>query len=298
MNTLLIYFCLTGVFATFYVIFLNVYEYYRLDVIPGPIKTYPDSVVSFLAALPVVGFAYQTHEIVVPVYACLQERNTKNFMKITFLSLSLLFVLYCVSGTYGYLTFGGTVAPDVMQMYNPFDPIVSAGIVALIIKMITTYPPVIFCGRDTFIGLFCKQPGIRFEFHLALYLYFVYLEPLPIDQTSDEREFWNRIVITSLWNLSVLLLSLVTPNITIAIGFLGSLAACNVFLFPGLCMTALARRLSAAAQVHEEERPLFPRILFIYGIFIIFTGVFMFFIILFQVINDLGADERHELLCQ
>ncbi|CAG2101725.1 unnamed protein product [Medioppia subpectinata] len=213
------------VFATFYVIFLNVYEYYRLDIEPGLIRTRPESAMSFMAALPVVCFAYQTHEIVVPVYACLSVRSTGQFAKSTGLALAVLYVVYCLSGTYGYYTFGGTVAPDVMQMYNPLDPVVSAGIAALIIKMITTYPPVIFCGRDTFVGLFCKEP-----------------EPIPIDQPYNSREYWLRVVITSTWNMVALVLALVIPNITIAIGFLGSLAACNVFIFPGLCMTALAKR--------------------------------------------------------
>jgi len=118
-----------GIFATLYVVFLNVYEYYKLDVIPGPIKTSPDSIVSVFAALPVVCFACQTHEVVVPTYACMSDRRIISFAKATALSLSLLFILYCISGTYGYLTFGGSVASDVMLMYNAEDPIVAAGTV-------------------------------------------------------------------------------------------------------------------------------------------------------------------------
>ncbi|CAG2165230.1 unnamed protein product [Oppiella nova] len=288
---------LLGVFATFYVIFLNVYEYYRLDVKPGPIRTYPSSIMSFLAALPVVCFAYQTHEIVVPVYACLSHRTTTTFMKSTGLALSVLFVVYCISGTFGYYTFGGTVAPDVMQMYNASDPIVSAGIVALIVKMITTYPPVIFCGRDTFVGLFCKHP-----------------EPIQLDEPYDSVEYWRRVFITSTWNILALILALVIPNITIAIGFLGSLAACNVFVFPGLCMTALAKRRQSESRAlapvcHQPSTSsicneatgamkCWPRVLFIYGVFVIITGVLMFFVIIYQVINDLSADVTHHLLCQ
>lgn len=34
-------------------------------------------------------------------------------------------------------------------------------------------------------------------------------------------EKWRRIVITTLWNIAVLLLAVVTPNITIAIELLG-----------------------------------------------------------------------------
>lgn len=260
-----------GIFATLYVVVLNVYEYYKLDVIPGPIKTYPDSIVSVFAALPVICFAYQTHEIVVPVYACMADRKIFSFVKATVLALSLLFVLYCISGTYGYLTFGGSVAPDIMQMYNAEDPIVTAGIIALIIKMITTYPPVIFCGRDTFVGLFCKQT---------------------IEQSFND-ELKLRVLITSAWNIICLILSIVTPNITIAIGFLGSLAACNVFVFPGLCMVSLAKRNSKLSS----KQVTYSILLMIYGVIIILTGVFMFVIILVQVVSDLQADNEHGVLC-
>ena len=123
---------------------------------------------------------------------------------------------------------------------------------------------------------------------------YVSIEPLSIDETHDSKEYRNRVVITSVWNLIVLILSLVTPNITIAIGFLGSLAAFNVFLFPGLCMTALSRRIGRESA---GESWLLTRGLFAYGVFIIITSIFMFVVILMQVVNDLTNDNQHELLC-
>lgn len=33
------------------------------------------------------------------------------------------------------------------QMFDARDPVVAVGIIALIIKMITTYAPLMFCGR-------------------------------------------------------------------------------------------------------------------------------------------------------
>lgn len=69
------------------------------------------------------------------------------FGKVTGLALGLLFVLYCTAGTYGYQTFGSKVSPDIMQLYDASDPLVVIGIIALVIKMITTYPPMIVCGR-------------------------------------------------------------------------------------------------------------------------------------------------------
>lgn len=77
----------------------------------------------------------------------MQDRSMKAFGKVTLLALGILFVLYCTAGTYGYLTFGSRVSPDIMQLYDAKDPVVSVGILALVIKMITTYPPMIVCGR-------------------------------------------------------------------------------------------------------------------------------------------------------
>lgn len=154
-----------GVIASFYLIFLNVYSYYTLDTSGGhrmnpdqplvhpSMRTSPESLMKFIAALPVVFFAYQTHEIVIPVHQSMADKSLRSFTKSTVVALASLLVLYCLAGTYGYMTFGSNVAPDVMLMYDAHDPVVVAGIVALVIKMITTYPPVLFCGRDTIVRI-------------------------------------------------------------------------------------------------------------------------------------------------
>ncbi|CAG2161906.1 unnamed protein product [Oppiella nova] len=263
-----------GVFAMLYVVFLNVYEYLILDTKPGPIKTSPGSMVSLFAALPVVCFAYQTHEIVVPIYACMADRKLKSFSKATALALFLLFFLYCLSGTFGYLTFGAYVSPDIMQMFDARDPVVAAGIFALIIKMITTYAPLMFCGRGALDGLYAELSKLSAEDFIG-------------------GELRRRIIITSVWNAVVLLLSIVTPNITIAIELLGSLASCNVFVFPGLCMVALAKRMSRLGT-----NVLFSKALHIYGLLVILTGAFIFVIVFIQVINDLLYSEGEALLCK
>lgn len=110
-----------------YVVFLNVYEYYQLDVVPGPIRTSPASALEMIASLPVVCFAYQTHEIVVPFYATMNKPRSRNFAKVIMVSMIILFILYMLAGTYGYLTFGGRVVADIIQMYDARDPVVALG---------------------------------------------------------------------------------------------------------------------------------------------------------------------------
>lgn len=101
-----------------------------------------------IAIIPVICFAYQTHEIVVPVYASMKTRTVRNFTKTTALTLTILFVLYSVAATFSYLTFGVNVSSDIMMMYDTKQPIVLFGTCALVIKMITTYPSILFCGRN------------------------------------------------------------------------------------------------------------------------------------------------------
>lgn len=143
----------------------------------------------------------------------------------------------------------------------------------------------------------------------------------------QSRQRVHHILITTLWNVAVLLLALVTPNITIAIGCLGSLASCNVFVFPGLVLVSLARRHYRArsyTSIQNEEvdggnassngqaavissdsssdnelkvswyslRNRWVQLaMTAYGIFIILLGLIMFVIILMQVYSDLMANE-------
>lgn len=131
----------------------------------------PTSIIAAFASLPVICFAYQTHEIVLPVYSSLAKPRATNFIKSTIFSLILLLVIYNLGGSYGYITFGDKVKADIIQMYDAKDPVVasgmakqnstffifeyvcqfffsnSIGIIALIIKMVSTYVPIMFCGR-------------------------------------------------------------------------------------------------------------------------------------------------------
>ncbi|XP_027194001.2 sodium-coupled neutral amino acid transporter 7-like [Dermatophagoides pteronyssinus] len=248
-----------GVIASFYIIFLNIYSYYNHE--PDPyhkyqIRTEPQSLLEFVAALPVVFFAYQTHEIVIPVYDTMAEKNIQSFSKSILISMLALLILYCLAGSYGYLTFGSNVAPDIMLMYNANDPIVLAGIIALIVKMITTYPPVVFCGRETIVRIILSR--YRRQQHQQQ-------QRSGYECLSDQDENesllssrnnyehrWN-IIITTIWNISVLILAIVIPNITIAIGFLGSLASCNVFIFPGIALFALIKRYRQFGYNHQNN---------------------------------------------
>ncbi|GBM50023.1 Putative sodium-coupled neutral amino acid transporter 7 [Araneus ventricosus] len=257
-----------GIFAMLYPVFLTVYEYYTLGITPGHIKVMPDSAVEVFVVIPVFSFAYQTHEIVVPVYACMKNRNLRDFTKATFLAMGILFFIYCVAGSFGYMTFGSLIAPDIMEQYDATDPVVLVGIGALVIKMITTYPQLVVCGRGALDGLYAE---------------FVHLST---DQFI-KGELKRRVVVTSLWFASTLLLAVLAPNIGVVIELLGCLASVNIFIFPGLCLIALAIRDDEYLEDFKSRvKCLVACLMILFGTFVF--GVVFTKVIIYDMLNKSG----------
>lgn len=88
------------------------------------------------------------------------------------------------------------------------------GIAALIIKMITSYPLLVICGRGAFDGLYAEICRISTE-----------------DFILHEKR--RRIIITTLWFISTVTLAVSLSNIGVVIEMLGCLACANIFIFPG-----------------------------------------------------------------
>lgn len=51
-------------------------------------------------------------------------------------------------------------------------------------------------------------------------------------------------MITTVWFFTTLLLSIYTPDISVVLELLGSLASINVFIFPGACLVSIVSRLN------------------------------------------------------
>lgn len=260
-----------GMFAMLYVAFLTIYEHYVLDEATiasllakaevaemqklistnasHPISHASDtnqsqggfSAKTFqffnsMIVVPILCFAYQTHEVIVPVYACMKERSIVQFMKASVLALVILYFLYNLVGAYGYSTFGANVGPDIMSLYDAQDPIVVIGIIALVVKFITTYPPLMFCGRGALDGLYGEIRGL----------------------TSEELKTnckTRRVIITTIWFFTTVILAVFAPDISITLQLLGSMASINVFVFPGMCLISLTSRLRKRRQylLYDQE---------------------------------------------
>ena len=51
------------------------------------------------------------------------------------------------TGLYGYLTFGGDVAPDILMSYPGNDPVVIVARLLFGVSIVTIYPIVVLLGR-------------------------------------------------------------------------------------------------------------------------------------------------------
>ena len=62
----------------------------------------------------------------VPVYASMREKTSSSWMIVVSISLVLCCIVYTLTGTFGYLTFGTNVDSDILVSYGANDPLVIA----------------------------------------------------------------------------------------------------------------------------------------------------------------------------
>jgi len=196
-----------GVLAIVYVVILVPVEYFTKPAIPVTIKTEPTSWTDVSLVLPTMCFSYQAHVNAVPVFLSLRTRA--DCVKATLASTTILILSYCFVAICGYLTFGTGVEHDILMNYDPKSPAVLVAVIMIAVKTFTAYPVNLYCGR-TAIDSFSKvDPG----------------------QSIKRRAF-----IVCLWFSTTLVGAVFLPNISLAIHYLGALAASFIFIFPGLCL--------------------------------------------------------------
>ncbi|KAL3244763.1 hypothetical protein MRX96_018571 [Rhipicephalus microplus] len=166
----------------------------------------------------------QCHVSSVPIYSCLEDRRLSTFAKAVVSATVLTALLYTVAGVFGYLTFGEGVAGDILELYDARQPLVLVGILAMALKIITTYPILIFCGRTAVDDLYGQFRSLD-------------------EDAKRKRELFRRIAIVSIWFCTTVVLACLVPNISIVIRTIGSLAATFIFVFPGLCLLFVSVKL-------------------------------------------------------
>ncbi|XP_064469108.1 sodium-coupled neutral amino acid transporter 7-like [Ornithodoros turicata] len=257
-----------GVLAILYPAFLTVYSFYT---VPQPeslhLKTQPSSWVGFIVTFPVYCFAYQMHELVVPMYATMKNRRFSEFTKAVTAALVVLFLVYVTVGCFGYATYGHAVKPDIMEMFDGSDPVVLVGVAALILKTVVTYPLVTFCGSDTVESLYMTIRNT---------------------EGAEDSSYGRKLIITVIWFMTTTVLSILPIDIGAAIKILGCLSMFNIFIFPGLCLVGLV-----------GKKPGFfarARVVSFLGCIFVTAGIVLFGVVFVDiVVFDLAKEETTHL---
>lgn len=100
--------------------------------------------------VPVICFGYQCHVNMVPIYACLKHKSLREFTKSIVVSLTIVFLAYTLSATFGYLTFGVEINDDLLKSYDSKDAAVLVAVIMYLVKTYTSYPLNLFCARYYF----------------------------------------------------------------------------------------------------------------------------------------------------
>lgn len=156
--------------------------------------------------------SFKAHVNAVPVFVSLKSRL--DCIKATVASTIVLILSYCFVAICGYLTFGTAVDHDILMSYKQIPTPVLIAIIMVAIKTYSAYPVNLFCGRTAIDSLSGRSTDLL-----------IMINP----QNSLKR----RILIVSIWFATTLVAAVFLPNISVAIHYLGALAASFIFIFPG-----------------------------------------------------------------
>lgn len=241
-----------SVVGTWYVTIVVIIKYFWPDaeVTPGYIPTSASSWTAVFNAMPTICFGFQCHVSSVPVFNSMTKKEMKPWMFVVTVGMIICLFVYTGTGVCGFLSFGSDVDQDVLMSYPANDIAVAIARAFIIICVITSYPILHFCGRAVIEGLWLRFRGEQVE-------------------VCVRREQRRRILQTLVWFLCTLLLALFIPDIGRVISLIGGLAACFIFIFPGLCLiqAKLSETDSRSASWHAFVA---------YGVVMITIGAFIF----------------------
>ncbi|KAG5849409.1 hypothetical protein ANANG_G00110080 [Anguilla anguilla] len=242
-----------SVVGTWYVTVVVIIKYIWPDkeISPGYIPTSPSSWTDVFNAMPTICFGFQCHVSSVPVFNSMRKREIQPWGGVVTAGMIICLFVYTGTGVCGFLSFGSTVNQDVLMSYPSNDIAVAVARAFIVVCVVTSYPILHFCGRAVLEGLW-----LRFRD-----------EPVEVDVGRERR---RRLLQTVTWFALTLLLALFIPDIGRVISLIGGLAACFIFVFPGLCL------IQAKLSEMQEVRPGSWWGLVSYGIFMVTIGAFIF----------------------
>jgi len=196
----------------------------------------------------------QSHMTAIPTYACMKDRNLCKFTLCAVVSMLICYGTYSVVGYFGYATFGsGKIPSDILQGYTDKSAVVTVAIIAIAIKNFTTYPIILYCGRDALLSIF----NVSFD------------------------RIGIRVIITLIWFILSLVIAILVPDISPIINLLGSLSAMFIFILPGICL--LQNVLLRDPELFLNK----GRMLVVFAIFLTAFGAFVCGVVFMETLQDL-----------
>lgn len=241
-----------SVMGTWYVTIVVIIKYIWPDEndMPGYIPASSASWTAVFNAMPTICFGFQCHVSCVPVFNSMTKKEIKPWGLVVTLSMIICLFVYTGTGVCGFLTFGSSVKQDVLMSYPPNDIAVAIARAFIVICVVTSYPILHFCGRAVIEGLWLRFQGEQVE-------------------VCVRREQRRRILQTLVWFVVTLVLALFIPDIGRVISLIGGLAACFIFVFPGLC-------LMQAKLSETDNRSTSWHGMIIFGVVMVTLGAFIF----------------------
>uniref|UniRef100_A0A8C2CP15 Sodium-coupled neutral amino acid transporter 7 n=1 Tax=Cyprinus carpio TaxID=7962 RepID=A0A8C2CP15_CYPCA len=188
--------------------------------------------------------------ISVPVFNSMKKPEIRPWWAVVTVSMIICLFVYTGTGVCGFLSFGSSVSQDVLMSYPSNDVAVAIARAFIIVCVVTSYPILHFCGRAVLEGLWLRFKG----------------EVVETDVTRERR---RRILQTLVWFCLTLILALFIPDIGRVISLIGGLAACFIFVFPGLCL------IQAKLSEHDVRSASWKGIV-AYGVVMVTIGAFIF----------------------
>ncbi|KFV45346.1 Putative sodium-coupled neutral amino acid transporter 7, partial [Tyto alba] len=242
-----------SVIGTWYVTAVIIIKYIWPDkeLVPVEIPTSPSTWTAVFNAMPTICFGFQCHVSSVPVFNSMKQPEVKTWGAVVTAAMVIALFVYTGTGVCGFLTFGAGVEQDVLLSYPSNDIPVALARAFIILCVLTSYPILHFCGRAVLEGLWLRYTGVTVEEDVV-------------------RERRRRLLQTISWFLLTLLLALFIPDIGKVISVIGGLAACFIFVFPGLCL------IQAKLSEIQETRAISWWAQVSYGVFMVTLGAFIF----------------------
>ncbi|XP_029900930.1 putative sodium-coupled neutral amino acid transporter 8 [Myripristis murdjan] len=244
-----------GTLAATYLCVAVIAKYYLMEnhtaiITPEPSKGV-SSWASMFSVIPTICFGFQCHEACIAIYSSMENQKLSHWVVISVISMFFCLLIYTLTGVYGFMTFGRTVASDILMSYPGNDVVMIIARLLFGISIITIYPIILLLGRSVILDLVLRIRRRR------------------RGVVTHSFESRCRVVLTVIWITVTLLIAMFVPDMSEVISVIGGISAFFIFIFPGLCLVFIM-------QQTESVSPRVRVLLSIWGVITVTVGAFIF----------------------